>query len=117
MTFEMFAPIVLKNGLQVSFIEKSNRYFGDYHRISITAVVSFPDNYELPTGLSKERAKLEKKLEKMGVPTAQLETERNKLVETFLSTSRVYLERDDFPQQLLRKLQQEKSRPVFLRNH
>jgi len=116
MTLAEFAPITLNNGLEISFIEQDNRYFGDYHRICITAVVSFPKDFHLPAGMTHERAKLEKRLEKMGVPNAALETERNKLVESFLASSRDYLERDDFPRQLLRKLQTEKSTPIFLRN-
>ena len=116
MKFEGFAPIALKNGLLIRFEEQGNRYFGDYHRILINAVVSFPCDFELPPGLSRDRAKLIKPLEKMGVPTAALEAERERLVATFLATSRDYLERADFPHKLLRKLQQEKAKPIFLRS-
>lgn len=116
MKLEAFVPVVLQNGLVISFVDKSNRYFGDFHRICITAVVTLPEALELPAGFPKERARLEKKLEKMGVPSEDVESERKALVEAFLQTSRAYFEKADFPQQLLRKLIQEKPKPIFLRN-
>lgn len=112
---EVFASLELGNGLVVRFVDQSNRYFGDYHRVSIRVVIALPDEFELPEGMKREKACLEKNLEKMGVPTASVETERRALVDGFLKSSRAYLEKDNFPQQLLAKLQKEKTRPVFLR--
>lgn len=109
-------PIVLSNGLTVRFVDQSNRYFGDFHRIYIEVQICLPDHMELPVGFSREKTFLKKTLEKMGVPTEALERERKLLIDAFLATGRTYLEKDDFPQRLLFKLQQEKQRPVFLRN-
>ena len=116
MKFEEFAPVVLQNGIVIRFVDQSNRYFGDFHRICITAEVSLPENFVLPVGFPKEQARLKKRLEKMAVTSDAIESERRALVEAFLATSRAYFEKDDFPRQLLRKLQQEKPKPIFLRN-
>lgn len=109
-------PLVLNNGLVIRFIDQSNRYFGDFHRIYIRVRISLPDSFALPEGLTPETACLEIKLEKMGVPTDSLVAERKSMIEAYLLTSRTYLEKDGFPLQLSLKLQQEKRRPVFLRN-
>ena len=109
-------PIVLKNGLSLHFIDQSNRYFGDFHRICIKVQIFLPADMELTAGLKREKAFLEKKLEKMGVTTEAVESERKALVDAFLASGLIYLEKASFPQQLLNKLLKEKPRPVFLRN-
>lgn len=114
---EELDSLVLVNGLKLHFTDQSNRYFGDFHRICIKVQIALPDNFELPAGLIREAAFLEKTLEKMGVTTDALDEQRKALVEGFLSTSRSYLEKNDFPKQLLLKIQQKKPKSVFLRNH
>ncbi len=109
-------PMVLGNGLTLRFDDQSNRYFGDFHRICICVQICLPEQVALSAGLAGGKDFLERKLEKMGVPSESLEKERKILLDAFLATGLTYLEKKDFPQQLLLKLQKEKSRPVFLRN-
>jgi len=113
---DIFASVVLMNGLTISFQDQTNRYFGDFHRVCIQVRIMLPKDYELPAGISREKAYLEKKLEKMGVASGRVEAQQALLIESFLTTSQEYLERDDFPQQLLAKIQRHKPKPVFLRN-
>lgn len=108
--------VVLKNGLIVRFLDQSNRYFGDFHRVCILVEISLPDRIELPAGLTREGACQKRELVRMGVPSAALAEVRKSLVDSFLSTARIYLEQDAFPHQLLNKLQQVQGRPIFQRN-
>ncbi|WP_303720938.1 hypothetical protein [Malonomonas rubra] len=112
---ENIKPVILKNGLVIRFVDQSNRYFGDYHRVFILVTIFLPDDFELPVGMKKDRACLEKSLEKMGVPSEAVETERQALIDAFLQTSRSYLEQENFLQHLLVKLEKERPKPVFLR--
>jgi len=113
---DLFSPIHLTNGVVIRFIDQSNRYFGDFHRVCVKVVISLPIDFPLPDGMLPENACLEKYLERMGVPSSAVETERKSLIDAFLQTSRSYFEKVDFPQQLLRKIQEQKARPIFLRN-
>ena len=107
--------IALDNGLVLSFDDHSNRYFGDYHRICIEVLVSLPQGASSDQDCSAGRTYTLRTLTKMGVPTAALGDERVSLVEDFLATSRGYLEKPDFPQQLLRKIGLEKKKLVLFR--
>lgn len=115
MKVKEFAPVTLKNGLVIQFIDQSNRYFGDFHRVFIQVTISLPEQLAASAGLSTDRASLVRSLEKMAVPGKLIDAERESLIDAFLETSTAYLEKDNFPQQLLVKLRQEKSKPVFMR--
>jgi hypothetical protein len=114
---EELDSLVLANGLKLHFVDQSNRYFGDFHRICIKVQIALPDTFELPSGLTRETAFLEKTLEKMGVTTDVLDEQRKALIDSFLAASRSYLEKNDFPKHLLLKIQQKKPKSVFLRKH
>lgn len=112
---ELLSPITLRNGLMITFEDRSNRYFGDFHRIFIRVSATLPDDFELPAGVARDDVKFERTLEKMGVPSALLAKEKQALVEAFLSSARAYLEEDDFPQRLAATAKAEKPKqPRFL---
>lgn len=113
---EEIKTVTLENGLVLRFFDQTNRYFGDFHRICILVELSLPEQYELPVGLAKDNASLKRTLEKMGVSTAAVAEMKNKMIDTFLETSRSYLEKESFPQQLAARLLRESGRPVFQRN-
>ena len=114
---EELNSLVLKNGLRIHFFDQSNRYFGDFHRIYIKVQIALPDGFELPAGLCRESACLERTLEKMGVTTDELAQQRKLMIDNFLLTSISYFEKSDFPQKLFIKIQQAKPKSVFRRNH
>ena len=103
----------LDNGLQILFVDESNRYFGDYHRvcIQITLVCTLD---ELPVvnsddevfrdsaieSLGKE-LKVVKRLERMGVPTADVEKVRQSMIEAFMENASAYLSRPEYPRSLV----------------
>lgn len=119
---EPLQVVRLENGLTVNFHDQSNRYFGDFHRLCIRVEIVLPlDSADLPKALLDEVAKLkqplcfEKKLERMGVPTAELEATRAALIEDFLGTATSYLNHPEFVLRTVRKKLQENKRPLFLR--
>ncbi len=101
----------LANGLEISFYDRSNRYFGDYHRICVVAEISLPftaltdgvdaDLLDQARRFFGERLVVEKRIERMGVPTADRDKVLNALVDDFLKHSAVYLGRSDYPGRLL----------------
>lgn len=113
---EELHSVVLKNGLVLRFADQTNRYFGDFHRIRIKVSLELPEKLQMSTDISCKTVSYERTLEKMGVSTATLDAARSTLIKDFLATSTGYFENPDFPQQLLRKMQREKPRPVFLQN-
>lgn len=103
----------LENGLQILFVDESNRYFGDYHRICIVATILFPlselplDNADDEVFRSEAIAKLGeelrvvKRIERMGVPTADVEAVRNSMIDDFLMNASPYLNRPEYPRLLI----------------
>jgi hypothetical protein len=106
---EGYPAICLENGIKLSFEDRSNRYFGDFYRICIVVTIESADNDQVA-------GRMERRLEKMGVTTERLATEKKVLIDSFLATSRAYLEKENFPEQLLQRVKQKKNKPVFLRN-
>jgi hypothetical protein len=80
------------NGITLYFVDRSNRYFGDYHRVHIEIRLSVP----LSTGtLSEVRHR-----ERMAVPGAEVEVVRDRLADDFLRHAGRYLARADYPARL-----------------
>jgi hypothetical protein len=80
----------LDNGLEISFNDASNRYYGDYHRICVVVTISYSldrlTDEELrqhAAAIHGERFKVEKRLARMGVASADFEQVRNTLINDF----------------------------------
>jgi hypothetical protein len=115
MSMTEFRRAELENGLEVSFSDRSNRYFGDYHRLCVVATLSYPiarladgELRQQAATVFGERFTVTKCLERMGVPGAELEQARTVMVTDFLRHAAGYLGHADFPRRLvaaeLRKL-------------
>jgi len=103
----------LDNGLQIVFVDESNRYFGDYHRICIIATVlctlselaveSSDDEIFLSKAIEKLGAELRvvKRFERMGVPSADVDAVRNSMIDDFLKSASPYLNRPEYPRLLI----------------
>jgi len=98
----------LDNGLEISFNDESNRYFGDYHRICVVVTISCPieqladDDLRLRAiAVYGEPIKLEKRIERMGVPSAEVEQVRNALIDDFMRQATIYMSRPDYPRLLV----------------
>ena len=98
----------LDNGIEISFSDGSNRYFGDYHRVCVVVTISYAldqltdDELRLRAiAAYGEQINLEKRLERMGVPSAEVEQTRNALVDDFMRHASTYLSRPDYPRLLI----------------
>lgn len=107
---DILMSIELKNGINVDFIDQSNRYYGDFHRVKIDVIVKLPVvAAQLPKDLQTGAAKCNgyatytTSLEQMGVQSADLESVSTALIDNFVNTVGRYLEKDNFVESLLRK--------------
>jgi hypothetical protein len=100
----------LDNGLIVEFFDRSNRYFGDYHRVYIEArcrvalaMDNFADSADPAAELQSARAVLGNEvvfvriLEKMGVAGEAVAHTRETLIGSFIRSSLPYLATPAFP--------------------
>ena len=117
-----FNQTELKNGIVVEFFDLSNRYFGDFHRVKINALVTVPlDVNALPADLQKFVASrhncvtYEKSLEQMGVETSQVQAVTESLMNNFIESVGCYLEKKDFAEKLLRNKMAVKAGPAYYR--
>ncbi len=107
----------LNNRIVVEFFTQGNRYFGDFHRVEIAVVVTIPFVGETLAEDLREFAanypgtiRYEKKLQRMGVSTSQVEAVSHELIDDFLQTVSGYLEKKGFAAGLLRREMQNKRR-------
>lgn len=82
----------LANGVVVDFVDLSNRYFGDYHRICVEVRIRLPLSGNCPHSVTR--------LERMGVSGADVTVARDRLVDDYWRHAGHYLARADFPARL-----------------
>ncbi|MHB8707473.1 MAG: hypothetical protein ACYC9I_01215 [Desulfuromonadales bacterium] len=92
----------LANGVTVAFVDQSNRYFGDYHRIRVEVQVTMPPlsgstSTESPAPGCRQQTVY---LERMGVAGADVETVRNRLAEDYWQHAGRYLAHAEYPARL-----------------
>ena len=114
---KLFSRIELNNGVVVEFFSRGNRYYGDFHRVVIVAVVTVPfdrgtlaeDLQEFAAGYP-ESIQYEKKLERMGVTTSDIEVVTQVLIDDFIETVGHYLEMQKFAERWLRREMQNRNK-------
>ena len=108
--------ITLENGLLLNFYNRSNRYFGDFHRVLIVVEGSIDLELFLTDEMKQRVENLpgsilyRRQLERMGVTSDRLEETGFELIESFFAASKSYLERPDIFEKLLKKRLLEKGR-------
>ncbi len=107
---ELTREIPLENGLTVSFYHRSNRYFGDYHRLIVEIVCEVPLKEEYFANLAEfeealtllgETALFRRDVNLMGIPTADVEKSLEKVMDDFAHHSLSYLSSPSFPRKLV----------------
>lgn len=104
---------VLANGLVLEFVERTNRYFGDYHRVCIEARTTLGLDHPALVVLDAAlltRARVRfgaavttiRTLERMGVEGERVAAVTEELIESFLLEAQRYFARPDYPERLLR---------------
>jgi len=118
---------VLDNGVVVEFFDRSNRYFGDYHRICIdvscrirlsvdvfrTTGDAEAEYRKASTALGDE-AVYRRTLERMGVPGAEVEETCQRMVDEFCQTNFSYLGSPEFPARFVAKEMAKARKPRHL---
>jgi len=91
--------VELSPELTLNFSDRSNRYFGDYHRvlIEIDALVA--------NGDSVVRLRYQRPLKRMGVCSADTAKESRALIDEFLAVTMPYMQQAGFAQKLLETMQ------------
>lgn len=104
----MLETQTLANGLKLSFADESNRYFGDYHRILLVVKISCDletlSDDQLRTqaiGVYGKTLDIERRFERMGVPTAEVESVQNEMIVNFMRQAATYMARPDYPARLV----------------
>jgi hypothetical protein len=107
----MLRQVRLDNGLEISFRDAGNRYFGDYHRICVVAeiICALDDDALALDDATRRKARnrfgarlsVEKSLVRMGVASGECDAVREALIDDFLRSTSVYLERADYPRLLV----------------
>ncbi len=101
----------LPNGLLITFLDETNRYFGDYHRVCLRVVMRV--DLRVAAAASEDTEfwsevhdalgndfKIEKSLVRMGVPGAEVEATVSALTDEFLTAANDYMARPDYPKRL-----------------
>lgn len=101
----------LPNGLRITFVDETNRYFGDYHRVCLQVVMCVDlqaaasvaedvDFWTTAQGILGDDFTIEKKLVRMGVPGAEVDATATSMVDEFLKAASDYMARPDYPKRL-----------------
>jgi hypothetical protein len=118
----------LANGLILQFFDRSNRYFGNFHRVAVEVrirLVLTADHFagaDDPVGVGIEARLLlgeelieSRMLQHMGVAGEEVAAVRDQLISGFIGTAGPYLGRPDYPRRLLARRLAERGRPGWPR--
>jgi hypothetical protein len=113
----------LPNGLQIEFIDATNRYFGDYHRVCLRVVMTLdvaaaraacPADTcfwaEVAAVLGRT-LRVEKQLERMGVTGAAVAETTATLIDDFCKAADDYMARSDYPKRLAQGALAKRNKP------
>jgi len=99
-SIEPYAVISLPGSCSVSIYDRSKVYFGDYFRVSLEVRCEIPLPVKPGPSEGDEVAVYSRLLEKMAVPSADVENVRQALLAEFRHNSLPYLVTPDFPAKL-----------------
>lgn len=99
---ELFSSEQLANGVQIDFIDATNRYYGDYHRVCIEVVLRFASE-EFSQGHKFQT------LERMGVSGADVESVQGQVLNSFRQGTMKYMVSENFENKFLKSCKTRKS--------
>lgn len=116
MTNDILHEKQFDNGLELIFIDLTNRYYGDFYQVKIDVInrIQLTDTFLSRSGLTEREqaqarnrfgAVLEshKELKRMGVAGPDVKDVTSRMIQQFLDSSLPYLTDAKFPSQLLKK--------------
>ncbi len=83
----LIQEVALDNTIVVQFFDQSNRYFGDYNKVSILVKV---------TSLNDRNISYQQVLDQMAVPTHKIDAVRKAMIDSYLANTKGYLVQPDF---------------------
>ena len=108
--FTCFKELSLPNGLNFSIVDQSRRYFGDFHHLKLLITCTIPLDV-IYFGNENQRADAEnllssgltyrRYLERMGVPSLEVDPVLHELISNFEKHSLPYFNSPKFLQKLL----------------
>jgi hypothetical protein len=102
---EVYKEIVLDDNRTVRIIDSSKNYFGDYHLVKLDISCELPLSPAQAQGNSPDAESsvpvYRRTLEKMAVPSAEVEQVKSLLLAEFMRNALPYLARPDFSAKLL----------------
>jgi hypothetical protein len=104
---EPWRVVELGQGITLSVVDETNRYFGDYHRVYLRVTLRYP----LAVADAPAQVDLVKILERMAVSTERVESVREELIAHFIEHVARYLRVEGFAERLWRKQQAARQRP------
>ena len=91
---DVIHQITLANGLTVRFLNKTQRYFGDYHHVRLEANCDIP----VPEMDGAARSyRYTSDIRRMGVPTADVPAVIDELISHYSNTTLTYMSSPTFP--------------------
>lgn len=101
---ELYAEIALSGTTIIRIYDHSQVYFGDYYRVRLEARCEIPLSlHPEHSGDAGEVAVYSRSLEKMAVPSAEVDAVRMSLLAEFRQNSLPYLAAPDFPAKFVAK--------------
>jgi len=96
----------LANGLTVSIYDQTKVYFGDYYHVRINIVCTpadIADDLTLSSSdtIEQRTSSYNRTLEKMGVPSADVESTKNSLLKDFHQNALPYISSEEFPKKMI----------------
>lgn len=93
---------VLGNGLTVRFLDRSHRYFGDYHNVRLDVICDIPVPQNGDSVGNGASVSYRSTIGRMAVPTADIAAVIGQLLEDFTKTTLAYMASPSFPSRYLR---------------
>lgn len=107
-TFHLFE---LENGLEVRLFDRTRNYYGDFHHVRLDVQCEMEINQlavrdglsaDLLSALGGEKLFYRRTLDKMGVPSGEVDAVRRHLVDNFVRHSLPYFSTPDFAERFAR---------------
>lgn len=105
-TSKLLNTLQLSNGLKVSIFDHTKVYFGDYHHVRIQIYCCFDDTSHtfinlFSEGIDIRNISYKRTLEKMGVPSAEIENVIKALLDDFEFNSLPYISSQEFTKKMI----------------
>ena len=105
---KLLHSLILSNGLSVSIYDSTKLYFGDYYHVRIKIICSLDavvleQSHFSPETISLGTRTYTRSLEKMGVPSENVESVKKSLLNDFDRNSLPYISSAGFPKKLIDK--------------